>query len=126
MVKKALAALSFALSTGVAQANSPDAKGGEASGVDLQRASEREGAAEEAPIEFTAVFIKSPHGYVGFVEELPGVNSHGRTLDEAREMLGQVAVAVFDAERQRAQEMLAGKECVREPLAMARQTRDGE
>jgi predicted RNase H-like HicB family nuclease len=129
MVKKALAALSFALSTGVAQANAPDAKGSESSGLDPRRASEREldgTVAQELPIEFTAVFIKSPHGYVGFVEELPGVNSHGRTLDEAREMLGQVAVAVFDAERQRAQEMLAGKECVREPLAMARQMREGE
>ena len=123
MVKKALAALSFALSAGVAQANSADAKGGESSGLDLRRASERE---EPPPIEFTAVFIKSPHGYVGFVEELPGVNSHGRTLDEARDMLGQVAVAVFDAERQRAQEILGGKECVREPLAIARPMRGGE
>jgi predicted RNase H-like HicB family nuclease len=123
MVKKALAALSLALSTGVAQASSP----GEAPGLDSRRASEREidgGVADQ--IEFTAVFIKSPHGYVGFVEELPGVNSHGRTLDEAREMLGEVAVAVFDAERQRAQEMLAGKECVREPLTMAAQMRGGE
>ena len=128
MVKKALAALTFALSTGVAQANASDATGDEPPGLDAGRASEREveGVAEEPPIEFTAVFIKSPHGYVGFVEELPGVNSHGRTLDEAREMLGQVAVAVFDAERQRAQEMLGGRECVREPLAMARQTRGGE
>jgi predicted RNase H-like HicB family nuclease len=83
-------------------------------------------ASKQPPIEFTAVFIKSPHGYVGFVEELPGVNSHGRTLDEAREMLGEVAVAVFEAERQRAQEMLAGKECVREPLTMAAQMRGGE
>jgi len=121
MVKKALAALSFALSTGVAQANSPVAKADESSGL---RASERE--ADGAAIELTAVFIKSAHGYVGFVEELPGVNSHGRTLDEAREMLGEVAAAVFDAERQRAQEMLGGKECVREPLAIARQMRGGE
>ena len=72
------------------------------------------------------MFFKSRHGYVGFVEELPGVNSHGRTLNEAREMLREVAAAVFDAERQRAQEMLGGKECVREPLTMAAQMRGGE
>ena len=121
MVKKTVAALSFALSTGVAQASSADAKAGEYAGLDPRRAGEPENT-----VGLTAVFLKSPHGYVGFVEELPGVNSHGRTLDEAREMLGQVAVAVFDAERQRAQEMMAGKECVREPLAMARQMREGE
>ena len=128
MVKKALAALSFALSTGVVQANAPDAEADEST-VDLRRTAEREvdgAVAEQAPIELTAVFIKSAHGYVGFVEELPGVNSHGRTLDEAREMLGKVAAAVFDAERQRAQELIGGKECVREPLAMARQMRGGE
>ena len=76
--------------------------------------------------ELTAVFLKSPYGYVGFVEELPGVNSHGRTLEEAREMLGKVAVLVFDAERERAEEFIAGKDYVREPLVMARQTREGE
>jgi predicted RNase H-like HicB family nuclease len=30
-------------------------------------------------IALTAVFLKSTHGYIGFVEELPGLNSHGRT-----------------------------------------------
>src|SRR4051812_9686719 len=129
MVKKALAALSFALSTGVAQANGPDATAGESTGLDLRRAAERaiDGSVAEQPaIELTAVFFKSRHGYVGFVEELPGVNSHGRTLNEAREMLREVAAAVFDAERQRAQEMLGGKECLREPLTMAAQMRGGE
>ena len=32
---------------------------------------------------FTAVYLKAKHGYVGFVEELPGVNSQGRTIDYA-------------------------------------------
>ena len=34
--------------------------------------------------EFTAVFRKVPEGYVGYVEELPGANTQGATLDEAR------------------------------------------
>ena len=33
--------------------------------------------------EFTAVFQKVPEGYIGFVEELPGANTQGATLDEA-------------------------------------------
>ena len=38
-------------------------------------------------ISFTAVFLKVPEGYIGFVEELPGANTQGATLEEARENL---------------------------------------
>ena len=41
---------------------------------------------EQGRLAFTAVYLKSNHGYIGFIEELPGVNSHGRTLDEARDL----------------------------------------
>ena len=81
---------------------------------------------QPATIALTAVFLKSPDGYVGFVEELPGVNSHGRTLAEARDILGQVAAAVFDAERRGVEEFIAGKDYVREPILIACQMRDGE
>jgi len=45
---------------------------------------------------------------------LPGVNSHGRTLDEARDTLRKLAEVVFDEERRGAEEMIAGKDVVRE------------
>jgi mRNA interferase HicA len=32
-------------------------------------------------VKFTAVFQKVPEGYIGFVEELPGANTQGATLD---------------------------------------------
>jgi predicted RNase H-like HicB family nuclease len=63
---------------------------------------------------FTAVYLKSNHGYVGFIEELPGVNSHGRTLHEARETLQKLAAVVFDEERRQSNELIAGKDVVRE------------
>ncbi len=65
---------------------------------------------------FTAIFLQMEHGYVGFLEELPGVNSHGRTLDEARAMLRELAAVVFHEERRQAEELIAGKEAVREPF----------
>ena len=37
--------------------------------------------------EFTAVFKKVPAGYIGFVEELPGANTQGATLEEAKKNL---------------------------------------
>ena len=69
---------------------------------------------EQGRIALTAVFLKSNHGYVGFIEELPGVNSHGRTIEEARETLRKLAGVVFDEERRGAEEMIAGKDVVRE------------
>jgi predicted RNase H-like HicB family nuclease len=65
-------------------------------------------------IAFTAVFLKSAHGYVGFIEELPGVNSHGRTLNEARMSLRELAGVVFEEARRETDELLAGKDVVRE------------
>ena len=73
---------------------------------------------ERATIAFTAVYLKAPHGYVGFVEELPGVNSQGRTIDEARNNLQQLAKIVFDEERAQAEELLRGKEVVREDFVI--------
>lgn len=73
---------------------------------------------EPEKLAFTAVYLRSDHGYVGFVEELPGVNSHGRTLGEAREMLQNLAALVFDEERRESRELLAGKEVVRESFSL--------
>ena len=40
--------------------------------------------------QFTAVFRRVPEGYIAFVEELPGANTQGVTLDEARTNLHEV------------------------------------
>ena len=67
-------------------------------------------------MKFTAVFLKSKYGYVGYIEELPIVNSHGRTLDEARRALRELTALVLDHERRRSYELTAGKDLVREPF----------
>ncbi len=36
---------------------------------------------------FTAVYKKEPRGYAAWIEEIPGVNTQGRTRAEARENL---------------------------------------
>lgn len=48
-------------------------------------------------MEFTAVYIEVPEGYVAFVEELPGANTQGATLDEARENLREAVELVLEA-----------------------------
>ena len=46
---------------------------------------------------FTAVFRKLPEGYVAFVEELPGANTQGATLQEARANLNEAVEMVLQA-----------------------------
>ena len=41
-------------------------------------------------LQFTAVFRKVPEGYIAWVDELPGANTQGATLDEAREVQAMV------------------------------------
>jgi predicted RNase H-like HicB family nuclease len=48
-------------------------------------------------MKLTAVFQKVPEGYIAFVEELPGANTQGRTLDEARAMLREAVEVVAEA-----------------------------
>ncbi|HLX80875.1 MAG TPA: type II toxin-antitoxin system HicB family antitoxin [Burkholderiales bacterium] len=69
---------------------------------------------EQPELAFTAVFLKGRHGYTGFVEELPGVNAQGQTIDEARVNLQRLAAVVFNEERLQSEELLEGKEVVRE------------
>jgi predicted RNase H-like HicB family nuclease len=67
----------------------------------------------------TAVFLKVPEGYIGFVEELPGANTQGATLDEARANLEEAVALVMEANRELAEESLQGKDVIREPLTIS-------
>jgi predicted RNase H-like HicB family nuclease len=67
----------------------------------------------------TAVFLKVPEGYIGFVEELPGANTQGMTLDEARANLEEAVTLVLEANRQLAEESLLGQDVIREPLSIS-------
>jgi predicted RNase H-like HicB family nuclease len=55
-------------------------------------------------LQFTAVFRKVPEGYIGFVEELPGANTQGATLEEARANLQEAVALVLEANRTPARE----------------------
>ena len=69
-------------------------------------------------IELTAVFRKVPEGYVGFVEELPGANTQGATLGEARDNLEDAITLVLEANRLLAEESLQGEEVIRESISV--------
>ena len=67
-------------------------------------------------MKLTAVFQEVPGGYVGFVEELPGANTQGADLEETRKNLADAVELILDANRQLAEEAIAGQKVIREPF----------
>ena len=55
-----------------------------------------------------------PEGYIGFVEELPGANTQGATMDEVRENLKEAVQLILDANREIAEQSLVGHNVSRE------------
>jgi len=67
-------------------------------------------------ITLTAVYRKVPEGYIGFVEELPGANTQGATIEETRENLKEAIELVIEANRALASEWSNGAEILREKI----------
>ena len=68
-------------------------------------------------LDLTAIFRKDAEGgYVAFVEELPGANTQGETIDEARTNLREAVALVLEANHMLAEESLLGAEFVRERM----------
>ena len=57
-------------------------------------------------MKFTAVYKKIPEGYIGFVEELPGANTQGKTLEETRANLQEAIEMTLEANRIFAEESI--------------------
>ena len=67
-------------------------------------------------VKLTKIFQKVPEGYIGFVEELPGANTQGETLEETRSNLEEAIELVLEANRILAEEQLQGQEVIRESV----------
>jgi predicted RNase H-like HicB family nuclease len=72
----------------------------------------------EKNLAFTAVFLELNGEYVAFIEELPAMNAHGRSIGEARKALYELAAEVFDEERRNVDETLRGKGIFRESMVI--------
>jgi predicted RNase H-like HicB family nuclease len=66
----------------------------------------------------TVVYMKVPEGYVAFVDELPGANTQGETLEEARANIEEAVTMVLDANRELSEQSLEGAEVIRETLIL--------
>ena len=68
--------------------------------------------------EFTAVLQRRGKWYIGFVEEIPGVNTQGRTLKEVRENLREALALILEANRAITKKSARGRKSRRETLAL--------
>lgn len=73
----------------------------------------------------TKVFRKAPRGYIGIVEELPGANSQGETLKEARAILQEAIELVFEANRSMAEGRVEGRNVIRESALLCNRRDEG-
>ena len=67
---------------------------------------------------FTAVYKKSGKWYSGWIEEIPGVNTQGKTLNEAKCNLKEALELVIKVNRVMTQKELTGR-VIREPMTLA-------
>ncbi len=49
--------------------------------------------------QFTAVYKKSGKWYLGWIEEIPGVNTQGKTLQEAKKNLREALVLILETNK---------------------------
>jgi predicted RNase H-like HicB family nuclease len=67
---------------------------------------------------FTAIFEQDGPWWIGYVEELPGANSQGATLDEVREHLKEAIQLILEENREQSRQQIAGRSVVRESISV--------
>lgn len=67
---------------------------------------------------FTAIIEKHEDWYIGYVEELPGVNSQGKTIDEVRDNLKEALALVIQSNREIAEKDLGERHYIREEITV--------
>lgn len=67
-------------------------------------------------MQFNAIYKKVGKWYVAWVEEVPGANTQGRTLKEARENLREALELILETNRILSRKERSTAEYIREPL----------
>ena len=69
--------------------------------------------------QFTAIYKKSGKWYLGWIEEIPGVNTQGKTLKEAKENLKEALLLILETNRFLSRKELSKSKFIREPLSVS-------
>ena len=68
---------------------------------------------------FTAIYKKSGKLYLGWVEEIPGVNTQGKTLKEVKENLKEALLLILETNRILNKKEFPKGKVIREPLLVS-------
>ncbi|OGZ20340.1 MAG: hypothetical protein A2654_00275 [Candidatus Nealsonbacteria bacterium RIFCSPHIGHO2_01_FULL_43_31] len=69
--------------------------------------------------QFTAIYKKSGKWYLGWIEEIPGVNTQGKTLKETKENLKEALLLILETNRFLNKKEVTGGKVIREPLSVS-------
>lgn len=69
--------------------------------------------------QFTAIYKKSGKWYLGWVEEIPGVNTQGKTLKETKDNLREALLLILETSRILSKKETSGRKVIREPLSVS-------
>ena len=67
-------------------------------------------------LKLTAIYQKVKEGYIAYVEEIPGVNTQGKTLRETKLNLREALQMVIASYRELMEKEIRGKKVIREEL----------
>jgi predicted RNase H-like HicB family nuclease len=67
---------------------------------------------------FTAIFEQDGPWWIGYVEELPGANTQGAPLEEARENLKEAIHLILEENREHTRQEVAGRAVLRETITV--------
>lgn len=73
---------------------------------------------EQITQKFTANYKKSGKWYLGWIEEIPGVNTQGKTLKEAKENLKEALSLVLEANRAMVKKDMSPGKIIRESVTV--------
>ncbi|PIU67454.1 MAG: HicB family protein [Armatimonadetes bacterium CG07_land_8_20_14_0_80_40_9] len=66
--------------------------------------------------EFTAVYEKRGKWYIGYVEEIPGVNTQGKTLKEVKENLREALDLIIETNQELTRKTSPAEKVIKEPI----------
>ncbi|OGN34539.1 MAG: hypothetical protein A3D64_03070 [Candidatus Wildermuthbacteria bacterium RIFCSPHIGHO2_02_FULL_49_9] len=69
--------------------------------------------------QFTAIYKKSGKWYLGWIEEIPGVNTQGKTLKEAKENLKEALLLILETNRMLNKKEISKGKFIREPFSIS-------
>lgn len=69
--------------------------------------------------QFTAIYKKSGKWYLGWIEEIPGVNTQGKTLEETKRNLKEALLLVLEANQIINKKELSEGKVIKEQLSVS-------